>query len=136
MDSHYRVRVSFDSPLCFVLCADSAQAKVAGLGFSKYEVQIPSTKLRSTKYKAQVQSSKHKVHSWGTNFSTFNSRPSVVTVIVPHRPVISTSAPLTCQRSTTSLCGWPNIDVWPTEIIARLGRAARTNGSVDDVLLP
>src|SRR6266851_795294 len=68
MDSHYRVRVSFDSPLCFVLCAlcfvlcaDSAQAKVAGLGFSKYQVPSTKYKVQSTKYKAQ--STKLKVQS-------------------------------------------------------------------------
>src|SRR6266404_8514841 len=103
MDSHCRVRVSFDSPLCFVLCADSAKAKVASLGSTNTKYEVTKYQVQSTKYK--VQSSKHKVHYCGTNFSTFNSRPSVVTVIVPHRPVISTSAPLTCQRSTTPFCG-------------------------------
>src|SRR5882762_8370750 len=112
------------SSLSMVICSPAPNLTAQALNdhlhklfYTHYEVQIPSTKLRSTKHK--VQSSKHKVHSCGgTNLSTFNSRPSVVTVIVPHLPVVSTSAPLTCQRSTTSLWGWPNTEVWPTEIIA------------------
>ena len=70
------------------------------------------------------------------NFLRLSSWPSVVMVMVPHSPVVRTVAPFACQRWTTSWCGWPNIELRPTEMIARCGLVARTKSSVEDVLLP
>jgi hypothetical protein len=62
--------------------------------------------------------------------------PSDTIEIVPHSPVVKTLAPVARQRSTTSLCGCPNNERRPTEIMAIFGCTAFTKQSVDDERLP
>src|SRR5688500_3608731 len=50
------------------------------------------------------------------------SDPFVETDIVPRSPVIITAAPLADHLSTTSLCGCPNTEDRPTEMIANFAR--------------
>jgi hypothetical protein len=68
-----------------------------------------------------------------TKVLTLRSRPSVLTVMVPLRPVVITCAPALCQRSMTSGLGCPKGEVRPTEMTASFGRVAWTNCSVEEV---